>query len=111
MRSGHRHGLKRADQGCILAVAERFGVQAGIHVERADMRHVLVGPKQPGNHAIDDGELALEAARNLADLDQHRFHCGGRPVVVLGGLGAAFAGNLQIKGGLADPRFCAHCAQ
>jgi hypothetical protein len=77
--------LKRADQGCVLAVAERFGVQADIHVERADMRHVLVGQQQPGNRATDDGELALEAAKDLADLDQHRFHCGSRPVVVLGG--------------------------
>jgi hypothetical protein len=39
--------LKRADQGCVLAVAERFGVQADVHVERAHMRHVLVGQQQP----------------------------------------------------------------
>ena len=77
--------LKRADQGCVLAVAERFRVQADVHVERADMRHVLVGQQQPRNRAADDGELALETAEYLTDLNQHGFDCRGRPVVVFGG--------------------------
>ncbi len=77
--------LKRADQGRVLAVAERFRVQTDVHVERADMRHVLVGQQQPRNRAADDGELALEATEDLADLDQHGFDCRSRPVVVFGG--------------------------
>ena len=56
----------------------------GIHVERADVRHILVGQQQPGDRAADDGELALEAAKDLADLDQHGLHGRGCAVVVLG---------------------------
>jgi hypothetical protein len=35
--------LKRTDQGCVLTVAERFCIQTNVHIERADVGHVLVG--------------------------------------------------------------------
>ena len=77
--------LESADQGGVLALAKRFGIQSHIHIEGADMRHVFVGQQQPGNRPADDGELAFEAAKNLADFNQHRLHRCAGAVVVVGG--------------------------
>lgn len=41
--------LKRADQGCVLTIAERFDIQSDVHVERTHMKHVLGSEQQPGN--------------------------------------------------------------
>ncbi len=78
---------QRVDERGVLAVAQCFGIQADIDVERADVRHLLVAEQQPGNGPTHDGELALEGTKNLAHLDQHGLNGRGCAVVVVcGGL-------------------------
>lgn len=57
------------------------------HIDVA-VGHVGFAQQQPGNSAADDRKLALEAAEDLADLDQHGLDCRRRPVTVIAsGLG------------------------
>ena len=66
-------------------VAQRFRVQPEVHVERADVWHILIAEQQPGYRTADDGEFSFEASQDLADLDQYGLHGGCRTVVVVGG--------------------------
>ena len=58
-------------------------MQREIDIGGADVRHFRLAQQEPRHGATDDGELALEAAEDLADLDQDALDCGGGPVVVV----------------------------
>ena len=80
--------LEQLDKPRVLAVAEGFGMQRQIDIGGADVRHFGLAQEQPGDGAADDGELALEAAEDLADLDEDALdrRCGA-VIVVIGGPG------------------------
>jgi len=69
----------------VFAIAQCLGIQPYIHIDRADMWHVLVFQQEPRDRAADNGELALEAAQDLPYFNKHCLdgRCGA--VVVLGG--------------------------
>ena len=58
-------------------------MQREIDIGGADVRHFRLAQQEPRYGATDDGELALEAAEDLADLDQDALDCGGGPVIVV----------------------------
>lgn len=63
-------------------------MQGQIHVCRADVSHFCFTEQQPGHGTAYDGELAVEAAEDLAEFDQDALYGrGGSVVVVVGGLG------------------------
>lgn len=43
------------------------------------MRHILAAQQQPRYRTTDDSELALEAAKDLADLDEYRLKAIRKP--------------------------------
>ena len=79
---------EQLDKPRVLAVAEGFGMQRQIDIGGADVRHFRFAQEQPGYGAADDRELALEAAEDLADLDEDALdrRCGAI-IVVIGGPG------------------------
>ena len=47
------------------------GVQAEIHIQRPNVRHVLIAKQQPWHGTTYDGETPLEAAEDLPDFNEH----------------------------------------
>lgn len=73
-------------QGDVFPIAQGLGIQAEVHVEGANVRHVFVVPQQqPRNGASHNGELPFEAPEDLADFDQHCFYGRGSAIVVVTG--------------------------
>ena len=76
---------ERLDKLRIFAIGQSFRIEAEIHVQGPDMRHIGFAQQQPGNGATDHSEFALVTPEDLADLDQYRFDGGCGAVVVGGG--------------------------
>ncbi len=76
---------QRLDQQGIFAIAQGFCVKAEVDVEGAHVGRVRVVEQQPRHSAADDGELALVAAEDLADLQQDLFDGRSRAVIVVAG--------------------------
>lgn len=59
------------DQMDVFPISQGCGIQAKIHIQRTDVRHVLIAQQQPWHSTADDGETPLEAAEDLPDFDEY----------------------------------------
>ncbi len=58
-------------------------MEGEIDIGGADMRHFRLAQQEPRYGTADHGELTLEAAEDLTDLDEDALDRGGGPVVVV----------------------------
>ena len=57
--------LEGFDRSYVLAIAQLRRIENKVHVSGSDMGHVGFAEQQPGYHAADDPEFAVEAGENL----------------------------------------------